>query len=234
MPQAPVLESVGFAAPSVVGNTAAAPSGIVRHLAHEIRQPLSTIETSAFYLQMILQNHPDPRVSAHLDRIQTSVEQLDWILSDSIHYLCGAPARPDRIDLSEIISDTLAERSFAGAVELDWQFSGLRPLVHVDAGQAQHLVRTTLYVFRQVARSEQPVSLAMEGDGQNVLLEVECPSPQWEGDCESLFEPFSPHLPSGSGLALASVRRIAQTHGGCAWISRDGDVLKLSIRLPQA
>jgi signal transduction histidine kinase len=227
------MESVGFAAPPVVVDTAA-PAAVVRHLAHELRQPLSTIETSAFYLQMILQSHPDPRVSAHLERIQNSVEQLDWILSDSIHYLCGCAARPQAIDLTEIISDTLAERSFAGAVELDWHYCEVRPLVRVDLSQAQHLVRTALYVFRQVARSEQPVSLVLEDDGEYVLLAVSCESPQWEGDCEAVFEPFSPHLPSGSGLALASVRRIAQTHGGFAWVSREAGALTLRVRLPRA
>jgi signal transduction histidine kinase len=233
MPQAPLLESVGIAAPPAVEDTAA-PATVVRHLAHELRQPLSTIETSAFYLQMILQNHPDRRVAAHLERIQNSVEQLDWILSDSIHYLCGCAARPQPIDLAEIISDTLAERSFAESVELDWRYPEVRPLVSVDFSQAQHLVRTALYVFRQVARSEQPVSLVLGDDGQYGSLDVSCDSPQWEGDCEALFEPFSPHLPSGSGLALASVRRIAQAHGGFAWASREAGALRLKVRLPKA
>jgi signal transduction histidine kinase len=40
------------------------------------------------------------------------------------------------------------------------------------------------------------------------------PAPGYDAESlAALFEPFSPHLPGGSGLALASVRRIAEAHG---------------------
>lgn len=226
------MEKEGFAVSPAAGMPVAS-AGVVRHLAHELRQPLSTVESSAFYLQMILQNHPDPRVATHLDRIQNGVQQLDWILSDSIHYLCGAPPRPQLVDLSEILSDVLAEPPFGPVVELDWSYADERVLAVADPGQAQHLVRTALYVFRQIARSEQPMGLGLEYEGDFALLDVWCQVPSWEGDCESLFEPFSPHLPSGSGLALASVRRIAQTHGGCASIRGHAGGLRLQVRLPR-
>ena len=59
-------------------------------LAHDLRQPLSNIETIAYYLSMILPPD-DAKIQPHLARIRELVEQSNSILSDALR-LATAPA----------------------------------------------------------------------------------------------------------------------------------------------
>jgi hypothetical protein len=81
---------------------------LIRTLAHEIRQPLSTIESIAYYLTLILPD--DEKTREQLDRIQLLVEQSNWMLTSaqlltdpiaptrdlvSLHDLAGCESRED-------------------------------------------------------------------------------------------------------------------------------------------
>lgn len=59
----------------------------IDEIAHELRQPLSTIEALAYFLELTAQ---DERTCAHLQRIQAMVLQANRILERS----CGT-ARAD-------------------------------------------------------------------------------------------------------------------------------------------
>ena len=59
-------------------------------LAHDLRQPLSNIETIAYYLSMILPPG-DAKIQAQLARIRELVEQSNSILSSALE-LPPAPA----------------------------------------------------------------------------------------------------------------------------------------------
>ena len=58
-------------------------------LAHDLRQPLSNIETIAYYLSMILPPG-DAKIQAQLARIRELVEQSNSILSSAL----GLPQEP--------------------------------------------------------------------------------------------------------------------------------------------
>jgi len=73
---------------AVVRNDAA--DDLLGTLAHDLRQPLSNIETIAYYLSMILPPG-DAKIQAQLARIRELVEQSNSILSSALE-LPPAPA----------------------------------------------------------------------------------------------------------------------------------------------
>jgi len=187
-------------------------SEVVRHVAHELRQPLSTMESIAYYLEITLP-HAESRVRAQVGKLQQMVHQCNWILADAIHYLQAAPPRPELLDLSEIISETLTEWSAEEAGQIQYEPAEHLPPVLVDASQAQHLLCNLFTFFQQVARGGL-VAVRTWASGEQASLEISGPAPGYDAESlATLFEPFSPHLPGGSGLALASVKRIAEAHG---------------------
>src|SRR5579871_1207756 len=81
--------------------TVAMPTDVMRVLAHELRQPLSTIESIAYYLTLILPE--DEKVREQLDRIQSLVEQSNWMLTSG-QLICDAlPSARGTIDLQDLI-----------------------------------------------------------------------------------------------------------------------------------
>ena len=74
---------------SLVTQTERTTDEVLGTLAHELRQPLSTIEAIAYYLSMILPPD-DAKIQPQLARIRELVEQSNLILSDAL----GLPPAP--------------------------------------------------------------------------------------------------------------------------------------------
>jgi signal transduction histidine kinase len=184
---------------------------VVRHLSHELRQPLSTIDSIAFYLTMVLGE--EPRAAPHLARLHDLVEQMNWVLSDAVHLLQAAPSNPQVVDLHELVSSTLADRAETPA-RFRTDFSSEAALVRADACQVGHLVRSVVMVLAQLA-CDKDVVARTRVDGREVHLEFLVPTLDADQhDLDRLFEPFACGLISGAGMSLAGARRIAEANGG--------------------
>jgi signal transduction histidine kinase len=210
-------------------------STVVGHLVHELRQPLSTIESLAYYLELVL-GHPESKLGHHLKRLRESVLETNWILSDAVHFLQITTPCPQLLDLNELVSALIAE---LGASRGDWVELRLAPeaaLVRLDVEQGRHMVRNLLIVFRRLGEPLPLVGLQTRIVAGEVQLEVSVRLEHGRlENPEAMFEPFSAHAPAGSGLALASARRIAEAHGGrMAFRPAEGSQLSLVAALPHA
>jgi signal transduction histidine kinase len=58
------------------------PRQLLANLVHELRQPLGTIETSAYYLDVLLR-HPDGQVKEQLRLIERQVARAANLLADA-------------------------------------------------------------------------------------------------------------------------------------------------------
>ncbi len=214
-----------------LGDVELAPGAVVRHLCHELRQPLSTIESSAYYLQMVAK--PEKRTERELERIQEMVRQVDWILMDAAHYLQATAPRAQWVDMVEIVSAAVTASAKSRPIGLDWADTMSSTLVLVDPGQAEHLVRTLLAMYRQVAGPERTIGLRLSRQDDKVWLEFRSEADEKVLECaEDLMTPFTPHLPPGTGLALASARRIAEANNGTARVRVDYNQLIVEVGLP--
>lgn len=184
----------------------------LRDLAHELRQPLSTIEAIAYYLAMVLPPN-DEKTHEQLDRVQRLVEQSNWILSNSLHLDdCAAPA-PERIDLEELITEAAASHS-ALRLELAGDC-----LVHADPGLASALVENVLTLFRQIASEGHPAMIRTSHQPAGVLLEVETDAPGFRSI-------------AGATLSLACARRIVEAHAGTLDMCLEAGRVRLQVVLP--
>jgi phosphoglycerate-specific signal transduction histidine kinase len=63
-------------------------------LAHELRQPLSNIESIAYHLSLVLPQS-DEAVQGSLTRIRQLVEQSNGILTDGLRQAAAGPPRQE-------------------------------------------------------------------------------------------------------------------------------------------
>jgi signal transduction histidine kinase len=204
-------------------------ASVVRHLAHELRQPLSTIESIAYYLDLILPPEAS-KARQQVEKLQHLVEQSNWIVSNAVDFAQAAPLSPERIYLGELVSSAIALCDEPGP-RVEFNGDGALLAVTVDRMQGEHLLRN-LFTFFWYAGTGGPVAFRASAahTAGHVLIEG---SAQAEGysqqKLDSLFEPFSPSLPAGAGLSLASIRRIVAAHGG--WIRARADESWISIQI---
>jgi two-component system sensor kinase FixL len=212
----------------------ASTAGVIRHLAHELRQPLSAIESIVFYLDMILPASAS-NAREQLARLQDLVDQSDWIVSNALYFVQTSPPAPERVDVLELLTEASALcGDHAPQVEVDREHP--LPAVLVDRAQAEHLMRS-VFVFFVQAGAIGPVffNTLMDDGSELVVIDASarvCICSQAKLD--SLFEPFRPGLPAGLGLCMASSRRIAEAHGGWIRTVAGENRVTIQIALPPA
>lgn len=184
---------------------------VVRHLTHELRQPLSAIESIAYYLGMVLPE--ENKLTPQLGRLRHLVDQMNWSLTDAVHLLQAAPVSPQVLDLHELITEVLAERASHEGARFHPEFAETAALVNMDPAQASHLVRGVMLTMSQLPEGT-GIMVRTAVDGRTVRLEICVPGfdvPR--EDLDRFFTPLESHLPNGA-LSLACARKIAEAHGG--------------------
>ena len=200
---------------AAVGRLAAA-------IAHEIRNPLTSIAGSVSMLSDAPSLNPEER---HLLQIVTRESaRLNDIITDFLAYSRGKQYRFERTDLIPLIEDTLTllehrlvsenagiqvERAFAKSEA--WELTDGDKLKQVFWNLWENAVRAmkdtggTLTGSLSERGSDWEMSFADTGPGIN---------PQ---QTEKIFEPFQSNFEGGTGLGLAIVYQIVQAHEGKVW-----------------
>ena len=186
----------------------------VRLLSHELRQPLSAIESIAYYLQLVLP-HDDSQVRQQLDKLPSLVEQIDWILNDALHFFRILPSDPQILDLHELVTDAVAEKAGDEPPHFELDFPDGEALVSLDWAQGRHLLRSLISLLRRLDHVPGRISIRTRVSEGRVDLEFFLPGVQYNAEqLQRMFEPFQAGSPAGSGLTLATARRIMEAHGG--------------------
>jgi signal transduction histidine kinase len=176
---------------------------VLRAIAHEIRQPLSTIESIAYYLTLVLPDNDKHR--EQLARVQQLVEQSNWILSNGLGLADSRRAKPETIDIEELITQTISARPPSIDLPVECELTAELPLVKLDPGYARTLIENLLGLFRQIATEAHPARLRTSNGGLGIDIDVSTTAPGYRSTAS---------LPPGSALSLDCARRIAMMHGG--------------------
>lgn len=180
-------------------------ASVLRHAAHELRQPLSTMESIAYYLELILPD-TDERGREQLERLRQLVEQSNWIVTNAIDVVRAAPATPEFVDIAVLLCD-VADEMDAPLIEMRIP-DGL-PMVRLDPEQGRRLVHNLITFFRQIADQRYPMIVSASFNRDVVSIEASVRRP-----AKLDISAHAPGLPAGSGLSLASIRRIVEANGG--------------------
>lgn len=189
-------------------------AAIVRHIVHELRQPLSTIEAIAYYLKLTIPPN-QARAREQAGKLQQVVDQANSILTDAIFFLESATPKPELVDLSGLVSEMLDQPSDGGChVHREVELCHAAP-ARLDPAHLRYLIRNLLGFFTQIARPDGSIKVrtVLTGAEAVLLLSAEGRSVA-PAALRNIFEPFSQSLPGEGGLPMASVRRIVDAHAG--------------------
>ena len=189
-------------------------------IAHELRQPLSAIESIAYYLSLVLPKG-DRRSREQAARLQELVEQSNWILTCGLQLTDETPIAPEPLDLEELITETAATRASHGEPYLHLTLAGGLPLIPMDPGRGRTLIENLFMLFGRLSDAAHPVHLVTSLAPTGVCVTLTTTVPGYRS--ESSFGP-------GCCLSLASARRMVAAHGGTFDLEVDpatGIVLKV-------
>jgi two-component system sensor histidine kinase PilS (NtrC family) len=214
---------------AAVGRLAAA-------IAHEIRNPLTSIAGSVSMLAGIPDLTPEHRQL--LDIVTRESQRLNSIITDFLAYSRGKRFRFEKVDLVQLLEDTTTlmrnrMQSEKTAIQITTAFAVAEAFALADGDRikqvfwnfGENAVRAmqnggTLRVSLEARGEDWQISFADTGTGM---------TPQ---QSEKIFEPFQSSFEGGTGLGLAVVYQIVQAHEGKVWArSKPGQGTTFILRL---
>ncbi|MGA1870090.1 MAG: two-component system sensor histidine kinase NtrB [bacterium] len=201
-------------------------------IAHEIRNPLASISGSV----QLLSNNCNITLEDRqlMNIVVKETNRLSTLLTDFLIFARPASLQPTEVDISTIMND------LADIINRDPRFSSIEIQRDYTAGIIMYLDRQQ---FRQALWNLVINSVeAMQGNGKMIIganpdahiVYVEDTGPGIPKDIrDRIFDPFFSTKETGTGLGLALVYSIIESHGGkIEVISEDNRGTRFNIYLP--
>jgi signal transduction histidine kinase len=211
-------------------------------LAHEIKNPLSTIKLTLQLLEEDFEKEDSPtalRARRKLEVLLREVEHLDDIVQEFLAFARGHDIKLTRTNLREMIvelSEFLADDAKARNIRLHFDYEGKLDNLLLDPTLMRqalmNLLRNAFEAMNDKQGGEVIVRARVKGDLLGLeVIDTGCgiaPS-----NIDRMFRPYFTTKKQGTGMGLPMVRRIVEEHGGqITFESEDGKGTRFLILLP--
>jgi len=211
-------------------------------LAHEIKNPLSTIGMNLDLIVEDLERADQPRDRRILTKVRTVQNECDHlrrILDEFLQFARLGELTVVESDLNEVVRDFIEfyrPQAQKYGIDVSPHLAADLPAVKID----RSLIRQMLLNLALNAQQAMPTGGLLELQtfvrGGRVHLELIDSGPGMnEATQERMFQVFFSTKADGSGLGLPTVRRIVEAHGGTIVCdSEPGRGTRFTISLPAA
>jgi two-component system sensor histidine kinase HydH len=215
----------------------AALGSLAAGVAHEIRNPLSSIKGFAqFFLK---KNPPGSTDHQYSEVMIQEVERLDRVIANLLDYANPKEPAREQTSLADIIHRSIAlitDDAKAKKVDVTVQIEEKIPPIKVDKDQiTQVLLNIALNGLDSMQQGGRlAIRCFMDGEGRSIIVDIEDTGHGIpEKELPRIFDPFYTTKKTGTGLGLAIAHRIVENHGGTLSVkSTGGSGTTFRITLP--
>jgi len=204
-------------------------------IGHELRNPLSVIESSLFLLRQRLSRGAtldEPATARHLDKIAGEVRRSTRTINDLLELARNVPPKRRQIPLRKLLDDAIADAHLPAGVDVT--LSVTDGVVVVDPEQIGRVLTNLMtnasqamdgagHLWIDATQVEGETHIRVRDDGPGIPLALR----------SRMFEPLFTTKAKGTGLGLALCRRIAEAHGGSVTLEPSGSGACFLLSLPE-
>ncbi|HEX5037847.1 MAG TPA: ATP-binding protein [bacterium] len=184
-------------------------------IAHELRNPLATIDSSVYFLKAKLKD-ADPKVAEHLSRIKSAVTAATSVIQSLLDLTRMKPPLMSRVDVAATVDEAVAAIKDIGSIDVVRDYPAEGAFVPGDSQQL-------LMAFGNVAKNAVD---AMKGKGR-LVLSVRKTEPHHveisfsdtgpgipEENLDRIFQPLFSTKATGIGFGLSIAKMVTDRHEG--------------------
>ena len=225
-------------------------SRLTGELAHELKNPLSTIKVNLKLVSEDLagsdtaspaaqNDHRLARAIRKITVIQKELDRLEQILDGFLKYVGKVKLRPADVDINQLVGDMVdfySPQCYSRSITVRVALHN-KPLVcKVDADMLKQIILNLFINAQQAIDADGELIIKTAASHQNAVIQI--------GDTGSgiapeklakIFDAFYSSRQQGVGLGLATVKKIVEVHKGTITVDSElGKGTLFTIKLPLA
>jgi two-component system sensor histidine kinase HydH len=213
----------------------AAIGGLAAGVAHEIRNPLSSIKGLASYFKSKFDDGSEDKEAA--DVMIQEVDRLNRVISELLDFVRPTDLQVKTVDLNELVAHSvrlIQQEANAKSITIHINAAARPLMADVDADRlTQCLLNLYLNALQAMSPGDR-LTVATGWAGQSISIDVEDTGRGIPAeDIDKIFDPYFTTKAKGTGLGLAIVHKIIEAHKGHLRVQTvPGQGTKVSIILP--
>jgi two-component system sensor histidine kinase HydH len=209
-------------------------------VAHEIRNPLSSIKGFATYFKQRYPDQQDDQQTA--DIMIQEVDRLNRVVGQLLEFARPVPVKPKPVSLQTLLDDSIkliTDRAVEKGISIKTQNNTQVGEVRIDPDRINQVL-LNLYlnaIDSMESGGELNVEISSDGQRRDVVIQV---SDTGHGisreDLSRIFEPYFTTKSTGTGLGLAIAHNIIDAMGGHVKVKSEpgkGTIFIVTIPLPK-
>lgn len=212
-----------------IGNLAAG-------VAHEIRNPLSSIKGFATYFKERYRDNPEDSDTAQI--MIEEVDRLNRVISQLLDLSRPSGVKLETHDMSALVRRVLVlarEQAGGRGIRITASLPDGPVFAGIDQDKMEQALLNVLLNAIQASPENGSVAVVVTKDGSRVRVGI---ADEGAGisakDLPRIFDPYFTTKPSGTGLGLAIVNKIVEAHKGEVRVaSREGSGTRIDILIPE-
>jgi two-component system sensor histidine kinase HydH len=209
---------------------------------HEIKNHISTLGLN---LQLLAEDFDDPqtqrerRAQERVKRLQSECQRLVDVSNDFLRFARIQDLEAKPADLAEVVEevvDFFGPTARAANIEIKSYLPSSLPTAPLDSELFKQALLNLLLNAQQAMPDGGEITLQAAADGDGVSLSViDTGKGMTPETAAKVFRPFFSTRQGGTGLGLATTRKIVEAHGGTIEVQSEvGRGSKFTLHLPAA
>ena len=184
-------------------------------VSHEIRNPLSVIRNSIYFLKLKLKKNMDKKVKKHLNILEAEIDTSDRIISDILGFARIKEPVPAELNINSIVKETLYKAKIPKDIKLKTSLKRNLPKVPLDVSQIKQVFSNMISNAVQAMTGGGKLEVVTTQEGRFVdIIFKDTGCGILEGDLGKIFEPLFSTKAKGIGLGLTICQTIVDGHKG--------------------
>ena len=190
-------------------------------IAHELRNPLSVIQQSLFFLNRLDQlghlTSVHPKVPEYFQLMNAEINKAERVISQLLSFVRSQPPSPQRFDLRGLLNDILLQQPLGEAMRLHMILVPQAYELYADPWYIQHVFLNLLSNAKDACEGEGSVTIYARIDETAHQYHIAVRDTGYgipDDELHLVFEPLFTRKVWGTGLGLSLCQQLIEQHGG--------------------